>query len=128
MTSSIFDALSPAEAAQVRAAGTQLTLPAGWSPIGERTPADKAYILTAGEVSVRRNGTEIAQLGPGQIIGEAAIVNHTLRSATIVALTPLEAIHFTSAKLEELVARIPAFADALTRAAAERLESGSAPE
>ena len=66
-------------------------------------------------MSVRRNGTEIAQLGAGQIIGEAAIVNHTLRSATIVALTPLEAIHYTSEQLEELVAEIPAFADALAR-------------
>ena len=37
--------------------------PQGWSPIGERTPADKAYILTAGEVSVRRNGAEIATAG-----------------------------------------------------------------
>ena len=120
MTSSIFDALSPSEAERVRSAGTPLTLPAGWSPIGERTPADKAYILTAGEVSVRRNGTEIAQLGAGQIIGEAAIVNRTLRSATIVALTPLEAIHYTSQQLEELVGEIPAFAEALTRAAAER--------
>lgn len=120
MTSSIFDALSPAEADRVRAAGTALTLPAGWSPIGERTPADKAYILTAGEVSVRRNGTEIAQLGAGQIIGEAAIVNRTLRSATIVALTPLEVIHLTSERLEQLVAEIPAFAGALQRAAAER--------
>lgn len=120
MTSSIFDALSPSEAERVKAAGTPLTLPAGWSPIGERTPADKAYILTAGEVSVRRNGTEIAQLGAGQIIGEAAIVNHTLRSATIVALTPLEAIHYTSERLEQLVGEIPAFAEALAKAAAER--------
>ena len=123
MSTSIFDALSAAEIEQVTAAGTRITLPAGWSPISESTPADKAYILTAGEVSVRRHGTEIAQLGPGQIIGEAAIVNRTLRSATIVALTPLEAIHFTSTRLEELVERIPAFAGALSRAADERLGS-----
>lgn len=120
MTTSIFDTLSASEAAQVRAAGTPVTLPAGWSPIGQRTPADKAYILTAGEVSVRRNGTEIATLGPGQIIGEAAIVNRTLRSASIVALTPLSAIHYTSEKLQQLVAEIPAFAAALASAAAER--------
>jgi CRP/FNR family cyclic AMP-dependent transcriptional regulator len=120
MTSPIFDTLSPAEAKRVKAAGTPLTLPAGWSPIGERTPADKAYILTAGEVSVRRNGTEVAQLGAGQIIGEAAIVNRSLRSATIVALTPLEVIHYTSEQLETLVGEIPAFAEALASAATER--------
>ena len=120
MTTSIFDALTPADAKRVRAAGTSLKLPQGWSPIGEKTPADKAYILTSGEVSVRRNGTEIARLGAGQVIGEAAIVNRTLRTATIVALTPLEVIHFTSDRLEQLVAGIPAFAEALRAAALER--------
>lgn len=120
MSSSIFDSLTPAEARRVRAAGTQLKVPEGWSPIGERTPADKAYILNSGEVSVRRNGTEIARLGAGQVIGEAAIVNRTLRTATIVALTPLDVIHFTSERLEQLVAEIPAFEQALRDAAAER--------
>jgi CRP-like cAMP-binding protein len=120
MSSSIFDALTPADAQRVRAAGTPLQLPEGWSPIGERTPADKAYILTSGEVSVRRDGTEIARLGAGQVMGEAAIVNRTLRTATLVALTPLEVIHFTKERLEQLVAEIPAFADALRQAAAER--------
>lgn len=120
MSSSIFDALTPAEAKRVRSAGTSLKLPEGWSPIGEKTPADKAYILTSGEVSVRRNGTEIARLGAGQVMGEAAIVNRTLRTATLVAITPLEVIHFTKERLEQLVAEIPAFAAALRDAAAER--------
>lgn len=120
MSPSIFDALTPAEAQRVRTAGTELKLPQGWSPIGERTPADKAYILTSGEVSVRRSGTEIARLGAGEVVGEAAIVNRTLRTATIVALTPLEVIHFTSERLEQLVAEIPAFEQALRDAATER--------
>ena len=71
-------------------------------------------------MSIRRNGTEIARLGTGQVMGEAAIVNRTLRTATIVALTPLEVIHVTSERLEQLVAEIPAFAEALRDAAAER--------
>ena len=120
MTTSIFDALTSADAARVRAAGTPLKLPQGWSPIGETTPADKAYILTSGEVSVRRNGTEIARLGAGQVVGEAAIVNKTLRTATVVALTPLEVIHFTSERLKQLMVEVPAFADALRDAAAQR--------
>lgn len=124
MTPSIFDALTPADADRVRAAGTPLRLPEGWSPIGESTPADKAYILTSGEVSVRRNGTEIARLGAGQVMGEAAIVNKTLRTATIVALTPLEVIHYTSHRLEQLLDEVPAFAEALREAAAIRHGEG----
>ncbi len=65
-----------------------MTLPEGWSPIWERTPADKAYVILSGTVSVRHKGTEIAQLGEGDIMGEAALMNHSLRTASVVALTP----------------------------------------
>lgn len=122
MTDSILDALEPTDAQRVLAAGNALTLPQGWSPIAAGTPADKAYLITEGEVSVRKGGVEIATLGPGKVVGEAAIVNRTLRSATIVALTPLKVVHFTSERLEQLVDQVPAFGAALRAAAAERLE------
>ncbi|GAA1911042.1 cyclic nucleotide-binding domain-containing protein [Nocardioides hwasunensis] len=124
MTESILDALSPADAERVLASGRALTLPQGWSPIAESTPADKAYLITEGEVSVRKGGVEVATLGPGSVVGEAAIVNRTLRSATVVALTPLRVVHFTSERLTELVDQVPAFGDALRAAAAARVDRG----
>ena len=122
MTESILDGLGPADVERVLAAGRALTLPQGWSPIAERTPADKAYLITEGEVSVRRGGVEVATLGPGAVVGEAAIVNRTLRSATVVALTPLRVVHFTRETIEDLAAEIPAFDAALRAAAAGRVE------
>ncbi|RYB94149.1 cyclic nucleotide-binding domain-containing protein [Nocardioides oleivorans] len=124
MTESILDALSPADAERVIAAGRALTLPQGWSPIAESTPADKAYLITEGEVSVRKGGVEVATLGAGSVVGEAAIVNRTLRSATVVALTPLRVVHFTSERLAELVDEVPAFGAALRAAAAGRAAGG----
>ena len=121
MTASILDALDPGDVRRVLAAGTALTLPQGWSPIAESTPADKAYLITDGEVSVRRGGNEIATLGPGTMVGEAAIINQRLRSATVVALTPLRVVHFTRERLDELVTQIPEFGQALRAAAAERV-------
>lgn len=122
MTDSILDALAPEDARRVLAAGTALTLPQGWSPIAAGTAADKAYLITEGEVSVRKGSAEIATLGPGSVVGESAIVNKTLRSATIVALTPLKVVHFTSERLGSLAEEIPAFGAALRAAAAGRLE------
>ena len=122
MTESILDGLGPADVERVLAAGRPLSLPQGWSPIAERTPADKAYLITEGEVSVRRAGVEVATLGPGSVVGEAAIVNRTLRSATVVALTPLRVVHFTRETIEDLAAEIPAFDAALRAAAAGRVE------
>lgn len=122
--SSIFEGMAPKQVERVKAAGRAVRLPEGWSPIGEQTSADKAYILTSGEVSVRKGGQEIARLGEGEIFGEQAIVNRTLRTATIVAMTPLELLHFTSEDIEKLLAEVPGFREAIDRAAAERLGEG----
>lgn len=116
-----FEHFSPQEIARISATGRRVKLPEGWSPIWEDTPADKAYVILDGTVSVRRDGAEIAQLGAGDIVGEAAIVGHKLRNATIVALTPLDTIHLTDDTLRELDAEWPAFHQALVEVAQSRL-------
>jgi CRP-like cAMP-binding protein len=115
------EALSDADLATVVRAGRHVHLPADWSLIWEKTPADKAYLIVEGEVSVRKSGTEVARLGPGDVIGEMAIVNHKLRSASVVSLTPLEVVHFTKESLEQLLRDVPAFGDALRGTTADRL-------
>ncbi|MBA3783638.1 MAG: cyclic nucleotide-binding domain-containing protein [Nocardioides sp.] len=125
MADSIFDGFTDKEVARIKAAGRAVKVPPGWSPIWEKTGADKAYILVSGEASVRRGGQEIAVLGPGEIMGEAGIINHSLRTASIVALTPLELIHFTSETVRELVDEIPAFGAKLREAADARLGATS---
>src|SRR3954468_7727908 len=102
-------------------AATYLTVPANWALIVEQQPADKAYLILAGEVSVRRHGEEVARLGPGEVIGEMALINHKLRTATVVADTPLEVLHFTDETVAGLTAKIPHFRDALMGAVEERI-------
>ena len=125
MADTFFSMFTPEEIARISAHGTRVTLPAGWAPISESTGADKAYIILSGTVSVRSHGQEVAQLGPGDIVGEAAIVRHSLRTATIIALTPLELIHFTKDQLDRLNVEMPAFHEALERTAAERMPQQS---
>jgi CRP/FNR family cyclic AMP-dependent transcriptional regulator len=115
------EALSDDDLKTVVQAGRPVHLPADWSLIWERTPADKAYLIVEGEVSVRKGGEEVARLGPGDVIGEMAIVNHRLRSASVVSLTPLEVIHYTKESLEQLLEEVPAFGDALRGTSADRL-------
>src|SRR3954449_2111660 len=115
------EALSNDELKAVIDKGRHVTLPANWSLIWEKTPADKAYLIVEGEVSVRKAGKEVARLGPGDVIGEMAIVNHKLRSASVVSLTPLEVVHFTKESLEQLLEEVPAFGEALRGTSADRL-------
>jgi CRP/FNR family cyclic AMP-dependent transcriptional regulator len=115
------EALDDRDLETVVRAGRHVHLPADWALIWEKTPADKAYLIVDGEVSVRKGGQEIARLGPGDVIGEMAIVNHKLRSASVVSLTPLEVIHYTSESVERLLEEVPAFGDAIRGTTADRL-------
>src|SRR5262245_62107571 len=124
MSETFFSMFAPKEIARISASGTRVTLPEGWAPISEPTGADKAYVILDGTVSVRSPGNEVAQLGPGDIVGERALLNHSLRTATVVALTPLELIHFSKDQLDRLNVEMPAFHEALERTAAERFPQG----
>jgi CRP/FNR family transcriptional regulator, cyclic AMP receptor protein len=125
MADTFFSMFTPEEIARISASGTHVKLPEGWAPISEKTGADKAYVILDGKVSVRSRGDEVAQLGPGDIVGETAILNHSLRTATIVALTPLELIHFTKDQLDKLNEDMPSFHEALEKTAAERFPQKS---
>lgn len=116
-----FANLSDAEIKTIVDHGTPVNVPANWSLIWEKTPADKAYIILEGEVSVRRKGEEIARLGAGDTVGETAIVGHKLRNASVVSLTPLKVLHFTSENVTKLINSVPTFRTALEQTASERL-------
>ena len=121
------ESLSDPELIAVVTAGRHINLPADWALISESTPADKAYLIVDGEVAVRKGKEEVARLGPGDVIGEIGIVEHRLRTASVVSLTPLEVIHFTRDALEQLLAEVPAFGEAMRSTTAERLDSDSGP-
>jgi CRP-like cAMP-binding protein len=121
-----FSGLSDAEIRKIVDHGTRVHIPAHWGLIWEKTPADKAYIILDGEVSVRKGREEIARLGPGDTVGESAIVAHRLRSASVVSVTDLDVLHFTSDAVQELIDEVPEFREALEQTTRERLgDSGS---
>lgn len=115
-----FSTFTDAEIDLVIDAATYLTVPEHWALMVEQTPADKAYLILSGEVVIKRHGAEVSRLGAGELIGEMALINHKLRSATVIAETPLEVLHFTDATVNTLVEKIPHFREALIGASDER--------
>jgi CRP-like cAMP-binding protein len=115
-----FPGASEAELRTIVAAGRVVTVPAGWSLIWDRTPADKAYVILEGSVEVRRGQELVATLDAGEVIGELAILHRSLRSGTVTAASALTVLHFGREDVERLYAEVPAVRDALDAAAAER--------
>jgi CRP-like cAMP-binding protein len=73
-----------------------VTLPANWAFIAQNTPADATYLLLSGEAKVVHEDAVVANLGPGSVIGEMALANHTLRSATVVTTQPSRLLHMSA--------------------------------
>ena len=115
-----FSAFSSDDLDQVIASARHLTVPEHWALMMEQTPADKAYLIIDGTASVRHGGEEVATIGPGEFIGEMALVNRSLRTATVVAASPLEVLHFTADDIASLRASLPAFDQLISTTADER--------
>lgn len=115
--------LPRADAAKVAQAGRLVNVPARWSLIWEKTPADHAYLLLSGEVSIMRDQKEVARLGPGEILGEVAIISRRLRTASVITEEPVTALTFDADRVRSLSEQIPAVAEALRSNTIERLGS-----
>ena len=86
------------------------TLPAGTVLTTQGEPGDEVFLLLDGVVTVEVDGRQLAEIGPGAVLGERAALEGGVRTATVTAVTPVRLA----------VAR----ADSLDRAALAELAAG----
>jgi CRP-like cAMP-binding protein len=65
----------------------EVDLPAGRVLMREGDSGDEFYLVLEGSVRVDRGGATVATLGPGQFLGEIALVDHGPRTATATCET-----------------------------------------
>jgi CRP/FNR family transcriptional regulator, cyclic AMP receptor protein len=70
-------------------------------------PGQEAYVILEGKAGVHINGELKAEVGPGEIVGEMALIDHHPRIATVRAITPLKLLSFDSAKFRRLLDEMP---------------------
>jgi CRP-like cAMP-binding protein len=79
------------------------------------------FVIVSGEVEVRRKGRKIGTLGAGSFVGEMALLSKAPRSATIAAVTPLDALVITDRAFLDLLEKNPELWLKVTRTLVERL-------
>jgi hypothetical protein len=65
-----------------------LTIDAGETLVNQGDPGNEIYLLLDGIVDVEVDGQEIAELGPGAVLGERALLEGGTRTSTLRAVTP----------------------------------------
>jgi CRP-like cAMP-binding protein len=99
----------------------------GQTVIHEGDPGDEMFLMKAGRVRVVQgaggDASALAELGAGDVFGEMALLTGNPRSATVTALSDVDAWVLGKADFEELVAAHATLALALSRLLSERLRS-----
>jgi len=79
------------------------------------------YFIEQGEADVLADGGEATQtLGPGDTLGEIALLLTGERTATVVARTPMRLLSLTGQEFERIRARVPELERSLRRLGLER--------
>ena len=94
-------------------AGGPFVIPPNWALMLENTPAHCCYAITEGRADVFVDRVRIAELGPGDIVGEMAVLTGDLRRATVTSTTRLRGLRVDNAPLIALFDRRPELLGAL---------------
>ena len=120
-SSKLFAELTPDQIHDLARATTRAHEPTGavFSKEGER--GDELVVLLEGTVEVRRGGTVLARLGPGDHFGEIALLDDDARrSATVVAVTPVTVAYVSRHHFDTLLADNPSVRDTVVRVLQDR--------
>lgn len=96
---------------------------AGATIFAKGDPGDRMYVITAGTVRVEDGDHLIATLGPGELLGELALIDAAPRSADAVACTDCALAPIDRPRFLFLVQQTPYFAVQVMQAMAERLRT-----
>ena len=81
----------------------------------------ECFVIISGEAVVLIEDEEVARLGPGDIVGEMALLEHDRRVATVIAATPLRALVMTIHEFNQITDRCPSVTMALMAMLSQRL-------
>jgi len=95
--------------------------PAGAEILTEGNEGNFMYVVMEGEVSISLKNKVIATALPGEIVGEMALINSDIRSATVTAITDCRLVHIDQAVFDSLIQHVPEFTLHVMNVLADRL-------
>ena len=92
-----------------------------WPLIREKTISDACYVLLSGGAAVYVGQDRIAEVGPGEVIGESALKRGKLRGATVTTTGRAEVLHLDRDDLDRLLDEVPALRELIDATVARRV-------
>lgn len=125
--SPLFHGLATSELAQLAKETEDLEVGPGKVLCEEGDTAREFFVILEGEVEVTKRGHRLAALGPGDFFGEIALIEHSTRTATVTATTPVRFFVLTSHAFSALLDHNPGVERKVLRALAKRVLANGDP-
>jgi CRP-like cAMP-binding protein len=107
--------------AHFQGARSVVALQANLVLFSEGEPGKNMYVLMEGTAAVCVGGEVIETARPGAVLGEMALVNASVRSATVITRSACRVISIDSVQFDILVRESPEFARHVMKVMADRL-------
>lgn len=103
----MFAGCSKKELAAIAKASDQLSLAGGSTLTRQDESAREAFVILSGKATVKRNGRKVAELGPGDAVGELGLLDRGPRTATVTVDEPSEVLVIGPREFSALLTNVP---------------------
>jgi CRP/FNR family cyclic AMP-dependent transcriptional regulator len=116
----VFADLADEEIGHIAALAAEVSVPAGKELVREGDYSYDVLAIEEGTARVERNGQQIADIGPGDVVGEMGVLERSQRNATVIATSPMLLITLTSWDIRRLRKSAPKAVEHLREIVAQR--------
>ena len=121
----LFAELPDGDVDRLSEVATEIELEAGAALTAEGEFGHALYIVESGTADVHRDGEVVGSVGPGDVVGEIAVLSSGRRTATVVATSPMRLIALFKPDVWRLERNAPAVAERLRELLQGRLDRQS---
>ena len=115
----LFSSLSKRELREVLSHADEVDVREGKQLISQDDFAYELFVIEAGTAQVLKDGKWVAELGPGDFMGEMGVLARARRNASVIATSPMKLLVMTAREFLEIDRKMPSVAEQI-RAAVEK--------
>jgi len=116
----VFAGLSKRELKRVAECAEEMHVDAGETMLYEGRYAFEFFAIEEGAAEVVRDGRHVADLGPGDVMGEIGALTHGQRDGSVIAKAPTTVIFIRAQDFRHFAEELPALGEEIRRVVDER--------
>lgn len=116
----LFSSLEKRERRRIAQVADEVDVREGKHLVDEGDFSYEFFVIEEGNAEVLRGGEPVAELGPGDFLGEMGAVHDSTRSASVVAKSPMTVVVMTARDFRHIEREMPKVAEQIRRACEDR--------